>query len=125
MEAQSSALAAFVGESPAVFLGLLAIFGTCAGLAGQALAETWRPAWQMAPAALGLAAGERFLDYALFGGDLFGVSAWVGHFAILLVVGLAARRLVLARQMVRQYPWLYRRSGLFSWEERPEGERTP
>ena len=125
MEGLSSALGSFVGESPGVFLGLLALFGTCAWLTGKALAETWRPAWQMAPAAIGLAAGERFLDYSLFGGDLFGSAAWMGHVAILLALGLVARRLVLARQMVRQYPWLYRRSGLFSWEGIPAGEPAP
>ena len=29
-----------------------------------------------------------------------------------------AYRLTQARQMVRQYPWLYRRKGLLGWEER-------
>jgi hypothetical protein len=34
--------------------------------------------------------------------------------------GLAALawRLTRASQMVRQYPWLYRRKGLLGWEER-------
>ena len=35
-----------------------------------------------------------------------------------LAIGAVAYRFTRARQMVRQYPWLYRRKGLLDWEER-------
>jgi hypothetical protein len=35
-----------------------------------------------------------------------------------LVIAAFACRLTRVRQMVRQYPWLYRRKGLLGWEER-------
>ena len=39
-------------------------------------------------------------------------------FAVQMAIGAVAYRFTRARQMVRQYPWLYRRKGLLDWEER-------
>jgi hypothetical protein len=33
----------------------------------------------------------------------------------LIAIGAAAYRLTQAHRMVRQYPWIYERQGLFSW----------
>ena len=55
---------------------------------------------------------------ALFGGQLLSLTGYIIHTAILTVICLAAYRMTQARKMVKQYPWLYERSGLFSWRER-------
>jgi hypothetical protein len=110
---------ALFGESFGVFVGLtLVLFGGCAYMTGQALASTWRPWAQMIPAGIGLALGERFLDYALFDGELLSLGAFLTHALVLIAVGLAAYRLTMARQMVRQYPWLVERAGAFSWRDK-------
>ncbi len=106
----------FLGASPASFLGLtLLLFGGGALATGRALALQWRPLWQALPYALLLAAGDRFLLYALFGGELLSASGYAVAAILLLALALLAYRLVLVRLMVRQYPWLYERAGPFSW----------
>lgn len=103
-------------DSIPVFIGVTVLFmGGCAFMAGQALASTWRPLWQVFPYALGLGLGDRFLGFALFGGNLLSLPGYVTDAAVLLIITLAAYRLTQARRMVEQYPWLYRRQGLFGW----------
>jgi hypothetical protein len=94
------------------------IFGGAAFLMGQAIAETWRPAWQNVAYGLLLAAGNRFLDGALFGGVW--LDLWQYALDALVIIGIAlfAHRITLARKMVTQYPWLYEPAGLLSWRER-------
>ena len=77
------------GTGLAEFLGVtLALFGGAGFLMGQALAHTWRPAWQAVPYAFLMAAGNRFLSYALFEGKLFAVAPYV--FDVAIVLGLAS-----------------------------------
>ena len=52
---------------------------------GQAIAETWRPAWHNIPYGLLLAVANHFLDCALFGGSW---GNWVHY---LLDVGRSGR----------------------------------
>jgi hypothetical protein len=108
-----------LGVSLPVFLGLtIILFGGAAFMTGQGMASKWRP-MRIAflyTALLGL--GDRFLIYALFGGQLLSLTGYLIHIAILTVICLAAYRMTQARKMVKQYPWLYERSGLFSWRER-------
>ncbi len=102
-----------------VFLGLtLGLFGGCAFMTGQAAAAAWRPWRLVAIYGVLLGTGDRFLVYALFQGPLLSLAGWVGHTALLTAIAMAAWRMTLARRMVSQYPWLYRRTGLFSWRER-------
>ncbi len=111
-------------ESLPVFIGVTVLFmGGCAFMAGQALAATWRPQWQVFPYALGLAAAARFLSFALFGGTLLSLPAYGLEAAVLIAVTLASYRLTRARRIVDQYPWLYRRAGLFGWS--PIGNSKP
>ncbi len=101
-----------------VFLFLVCLLGGgCAFMTGQALAATWRPMALVPPYALLLAAGTRFLAFALFGGPLLSLPAFLTDGTVLVAVALAAYRLTLARRMVMQYPWLYARSGPFGWRE--------
>jgi len=113
------AAADVLGASPAAFLGLtVVLFGGAALATGRALARRWRPTWQNLPYALLLAAGDRFLLYALFDGELLSASGYLCAAVILLALCLLAQRLTLARLMVQQYPWLYRPAGPFFWRAR-------
>jgi hypothetical protein len=98
-----------------VFIGLtLILFGGCAYMTGQALGTTWRPWWQVIPYTLMLGAADRFLGFALFGGELLSLAGWLFDSAFLVVIGLLAWRLTQVRRMAAQYPWLYVRTGPFS-----------
>jgi hypothetical protein len=98
------------------------IFGGAAAMTGQALARNWRPVWQVLPYALLLGIGDRFLLYALFGARLISAEGYAAAVLILLAIGLVAYRLTQTHCMVRQYPWLYERSGPFQWRARGPGE---
>lgn len=106
-------------ENAATFIGITLIFmGGCAFMSGQALAATWRPLWQCFPYALGLAAASRFIAYALFKGTLLSIPFFVTDWLALTAMILAAYRMTQAKRMVRQYPWIYERTGLFAWREK-------
>ena len=108
-----------LGATPMVFVTLTCIlFGLTAFLTGQAVAEKWLAAWNLVPAAFGLACGARFLTFALFNAPLLHLPGFLAQFVYLLAVAFVAWRLTLAYRMVTQYPWLYERAGLFSWRER-------
>jgi hypothetical protein len=108
-----------LGAAPAAFFGLtVLLFGAAAIATGRALARHWRPVWQALPYALLLGIGDRFLLYALFGGELLSASGYAIAVVILLSCSLLAYCATQARLMVRQYPWLYAPAGLFSWQER-------
>lgn len=107
-----------MGTSFGVFLGLTVVFaGGCAIMTGSALARTWRPFWQCLVYAPLLAMGDRFLIYALFQGELLSLSGYLLETALQIVFATTAFRTAKAALMVRQYPWLYERSGVFSWRE--------
>jgi hypothetical protein len=105
-------------EIGSFFAMTVVLFGGVALLTGQRLAESWRPGWQIVPAALLLAAADRFLLYALFAAELVSLSGLLIAAAILSAVAAVAYYLTRARKMVRQYPWLYERRGLFGWREK-------
>jgi hypothetical protein len=108
-----------LGASPGPFWGLtLLLFGAAAVATGRALARHWRPFWQVVPYALLLALGDRFLLFALYDGVLLSPTGYAAAAAILLVLGLVAYRMTLARRMVQQYPWLYESAGILRWRTR-------
>lgn len=110
---------AIFGNSLLVFLVLtLVMFGGAGFMMGQAVANTWRPVWQVVPYGILLALFERFLAWSLLDadfGNLLGLAI-----SALVIVGLAylAWRLTLSHKMVTQYPWMYERAGPFAWRER-------
>jgi hypothetical protein len=108
----------YAGESSgAVLLVTGALGGGAAWLAGRAIALSWRSSFHVVLAMILLAAAARFIHFALFGGNLLSLSSYGCDFAIFLVVGLIAWRATRAAQMVRQYPWLYARTGPLTWRE--------
>ena len=91
--------------------------GGAAWLSGRAIAGAWQPAWHVAIAALLVGLAARFIHFALFDGVLLSALSFVCDTLIFLVLGLLAWRATRASQMVRQYPWLYARSGPLGWRE--------
>ena len=103
----------------AVFIFVtLIVFGGGAFLMGQALAETWRPAWQNLPYGLLLALVNRFIDWSLFAGVFASIWLLLLDAAVLIGIAFFAYRITQVRKMVTQYPWLYERAGLFFWRSR-------
>jgi len=91
--------------------------GGAAWLSGRAVANAWRPQWQVAIAAVLVAMAARFIHFALFEGTLLSPLSFCCDTLIFLVLGLLAWRATRAAQMVRQYPWLYARAGPLGWRE--------
>ncbi len=107
-----------LGTSIGVFIGLTVILvGGWSILAGRAMAENWRGPWHVVAAAFGLTLADRFLVYALFGGELLSVTGFLIDFAVLLLLGLLGYRITRVERMVRQYPWKYRKLSPFHYAE--------
>jgi branched-chain amino acid transport system ATP-binding protein len=69
-------------------------------------------------ACFGLALANRFLVYALFGGELLHLTGFLIDFAVITVLALLAYRLTVVHKMVSQYPWRYERESLFTYREK-------
>ena len=99
-----------------VFIGLTVIgFGFVAWMTGKAVATTWRNPCQVVAYGIGLTLFDRFLGWSLFGLAPLSVSGFLIDFMVITTIGLFSWRLMKAHMMVRQYPWIYARSGLFGW----------
>ena len=92
--------------------------GGAAYMTGRAQANNWKPALMLLPYIIMLTAAARFIHFALYNGELLSVQYYLVNLAILLGFGMLGFRLTRARQMVRQYPFAYVRSGLFGWKEK-------
>ena len=111
-----------IGSGLGVFIGVtLGVIGFAAFMTGQAVANTWKPAWHAVAYALLLGCADRFLVYALFDGELLSLAGYVLDSAVLIAIALAAFRMAQVRKMVQQYPWLYARAGIFAWREKSPG----
>ena len=91
--------------------------GAAACLSGRAIAASWRGRSRVALTALLLGAAARFFHFALFQGQLLSAASFACDTLIFLVVGLVSWQATRASLMVRQYPWLYARSGPLTWRE--------
>ena len=92
--------------------------GSGAWLTGRAIAETWRPPWQVAVYMLMLGAVARFFHMSLFGGTLLSRHYYVVDTVICLAVGYAGFRAARAAQMARQYSWLIENHGAMRWRRK-------
>jgi hypothetical protein len=95
----------------------LVLGGGAAWLSGRAIARAWGAPWQVVVAAVLLGAAVRFIYFALLQGTLLSPISYIVDTLILLIAGMVAWRATWASQMLRQYPWLYVRTGLLSWRE--------
>ena len=90
----------------------LILGGAGAWAAGRALAQTWRPLPTLALYMVALAAGVRFLHYALYQEELLSLRFFVIAYVWCLIAGAFGYRRMRASQMATQYSWLYERAGL-------------
>lgn len=117
---RNEAMEALLGTSLGVFVALtVGIAGGAAIMTGRALADGWKPVWQVVFACFGLALADRFLIYALFQGEILNLTGFLIGFLAITVLGLLAWRVTLVRKLVNQYPWRYERVSLFACRERP------
>lgn len=113
-----------LGVTLPIFLGVtIVLMGGAAFLTGQAVGATWRPRWQAVCFCVLLAFSGRFLSLSLFYGDpFFQPLNWLYGGLVdavaLVPIGLFAYSVTRASWMTRQYPWLYERSGLFTYREK-------
>jgi hypothetical protein len=108
-----------LGTSPGVFIGVTVVLaGGAAIVAGCAIGDSWKPAWMVVAAAFGLALADRFLIFALFGGDLLSLWGLILHFLVLAALGLVSWQVTRVSRMVAQYPWRYERASPFSYREK-------
>ncbi len=103
----------YIGEL--VFF-LLACGGTW--LTGRAVARIWQGPGTFLVYSLGLAAGVRFLHYALYGGPFLSLPHYLSDLVILAIIGVFAHRYTRTKQMINQYPWLYERASPLSWKSK-------
>ena len=110
------------------------MFGFLGYMTGANLARNWRSIWLLVFFCALLAVGERFMAHTivwhrfyllldLFWSDEEGLSvafdAYIFvSFGICLAFAFLAYFSTKASLMVRQYPWLYVRSGPFGWRRR-------
>ena len=112
-------ISAVTGVSLLVFIVLtVVLIGGAALLTGRALARAWRPIWQVVLSCLGLGLVDRFFVYALFEGSLVSVSGYMFDTLVVMGIGILSYRIVHVSVVVRQYPWLFDRSSLFSYRSR-------
>jgi hypothetical protein len=102
---------------PAFLIFTVVIMGGAAYLTGQAVAATWRPPVHLVLYGLLLTLTDRFLVWSLFGGDLMSLAGFALDGTLIGCVALIGYRLTHVTKMVRQYPWLYERLGV--WRYRP------
>ncbi len=93
---------------------LLACWATW--MTGRAVARVWQEPASFLVYSLLLAAGVRFLHYALYGGPFLSLPHYLSDLVILAAVGLIAHRYTRTKQMVTQYSWLYERASPLSWK---------
>jgi hypothetical protein len=96
--------------------------GGAAFLSGRAIAQTWRPFWNVLLYMAMLGAAVRFVHFALFEGTLLSPPSYLDDTLYLIVMGSLAWRMTRAAQMATQYYWLYERTGPLTWRERASAD---
>jgi hypothetical protein len=105
-----------LGNSYGVFLGVTLFWMCgCAVVIGASIARKWLPARHVLPFGLALGVLDRAIAHTLFQSDLFSPGGLLIDTYCILLAGLLAWRYTLAIQLVRQYPWMYRRSLILGW----------
>ena len=96
-----------------IFLG-----GGAAALSGRAIAETWRPVWQVVGYSFILGTAVRFFHFSLFGGSLLSAHYYLIDSAVCLAFGFLGFRATRVAQMVTQYHWINETQGRLRWRRR-------
>ncbi|MCB1756444.1 MAG: hypothetical protein KDJ38_13035 [Gammaproteobacteria bacterium] len=107
----------------ASFLILTVVLGGAAAyMSGRAVARQWKSVGLLVFYCALLALAVKFLHFALFDGPLLSLKLLLIDFSVVLLIGLLGYRITRVNQMVTQYRWLYQRSGLFWWRNKPGTE---
>ena len=93
--------------------------GGAAALSGRAIAQTWRPWWQVIAYMLILGAATRFIHFALFDATLLSFHYYIVDTAVCMAFGFLGFRAARAKQMTSQYPWINEQSGWLRWRRKP------
>ncbi len=111
---------AFFWENGLISFVMLTVVigGGAAFMSGRAVAGQWKGVKLLMFYCLLLAFAIRFLHFALFDSILLSGKLLVIDLLVMLIMGFLAFRLTRVGQMVKQYPWLYQRAGLFWWREK-------
>jgi hypothetical protein len=105
--------------SSSIFLLVTIIFGGgAAWLSGRAIAQTWRPAWQVFVYSMVLGLAVRFIHFSLFGGTLLSVHYYLIDSAVCIAFGFLGFRAARVSQMVSQYRWINQGNGPLRWRRR-------
>lgn len=91
------------------------LFGGAAYLTGRAVAREWSANSTLVVYMVLLAGGCRFIHFALYRGTLVSPYYYAVDLAVLLALAFLGKRITRARQMARQYGFLYSRSGPLTW----------
>ncbi len=102
---------------PSFIIVTVFVMGFAGYMTGRAMANTWRPFYQLIVYCLLFGFIDRFLVFALFDGELLSMSGYIVDTILLIAISALSFRFNLSRKMVSQYPWLFERTGLFSWRE--------
>jgi len=92
--------------------------GGAAALSGRAIAETWRPWWQVVGYSFILGAVVRFFHFSLFGASLLSAHYYVVDTAVCMAFGFLGFKATRAAQMVAQYRWINETQGRLRWRRR-------
>jgi hypothetical protein len=92
--------------------------GGAAFLAGRAIADTWRPWWQLMIYSFILGGAVRFFHFSLFGGSLLSGHYLLVDSAVCMAFGFLGFRAARAAQMVSQYRWINEAQGRLRWRRR-------
>lgn len=89
-----------------VFLVLtVTLGGAAAHTTGKAIAETWKPYWQLVAYMALLSAAVRFFHFALFEETLLSLPGYLATLAVLLGFAAVGHFRARRRQMREQYGW--------------------
>ncbi len=89
--------------------------GAAAVASGRAIAGSWKSFAIVPVYMVILSAALRFLQYALFQGDLLSIPEFVVTLALMLAAAGYGYRAQRTQQMVTQYSWLYSKAGPLGW----------
>lgn len=90
-----------------VFIVLTVVLGGAAAWStGRAVAQTWKPYWQLVWYSVLLAAAVRFFHYALFQEPLIAPGNYAVDLAVLMGLAAAGHKTTRLRQMASQYHWM-------------------
>lgn len=102
-----------------VFILLTVVLGGSASwVTGKAIAQTWRPFWQLPLYVLLLTAAVRFLHFALWEEPLMPPQNWLVDYLVLSATALVGHRRMRAMQISKQYSWLFMPAGPFGWRRK-------